>query len=135
MTYRLAVATHDGVHIDRHFGHSEAFVIYAVGADGRICCEGRREVMPPCGHGVHETAALEAVAARLADCRYVLAEAVGRGAQQALARHHVGVLEIGAGEAVIETAIGEIIDYDRRRSRVRTQRAAQLAGWPRAGEE
>ena len=38
MAYRLAVATHDGVHIDRHFGHSEAFVIYAVGADGRIRC-------------------------------------------------------------------------------------------------
>ena len=35
MSYRIALASSDGVHIDRHFGASDGFLIVEAAEDGR----------------------------------------------------------------------------------------------------
>ena len=110
MPYRIALASSDGLHIDRHFGASDGFLIVEVTQDGTFLEVERRQVQAPCQHGYHDDGAmLEAVQA-LNDCRYVVAEAIGPGAQKALERQDILPLEIDG--QTVDTAVPKIHDYE-----------------------
>lgn len=110
MSYRIALASSDGVHIDRHFGASDGFLIVEAAEDGTFWEVERRQVKAPCQHGYHDNGAmLEAVQA-LSDCRYVVAEAIGPGAQKALERQ--GILPLEIDGQTVETAVPKIHDYE-----------------------
>ena len=110
MSYRIALASSDGVHIDRHFGASDGFLIVEVARDGTFLEVEQRQVKAPCQHGYHDNGAmLEAVQA-LSDCRYVVAEAIGPGAQKALERQDILPLEIDG--QTVDTAVPKIHDYE-----------------------
>jgi nitrogen fixation protein NifX len=111
MSFLVAVASSDGEQIDRHFGHSDVFYIVSVGDDGTYAAKGKREVASPCRHGSHDENVLQETAEALADCRYVLAEAIGRGAEAHLKVRGITPLE---ADGEIQSAVEQVIIYDRR---------------------
>ena len=116
MSYQIALASSDGTHIDRHFGHSEIFYIAAVAENGSYELIGQRAVDSPCNHGSHDEGAMQAAVTALADCRYVLAEAIGRGAAAQLQVRGITPLET---EGLIDDAVPQVIAYDRRSHGIR----------------
>ena len=117
MAFLIAAASSDGNAIDRHFGHSDCFSILAVADDGSYVLKERRSLTSPCQHGSHEEKAMVAAVEALSDCRYVLAEAVGRGAEAQLTIHGITPLEINA---LVTEAVEQVIIYDRRTHRGET---------------
>ena len=114
---RIAAASSDGVTIDRHFGHADVFSIWETVADGASFTEiERRQVSPPCQHGHHEADAMQAVVAPLGDCRYVLAEAIGRVAAAHLAASGITPLETEDTMTIAE-AVQDVIAYERRQAK------------------
>ncbi|MCI6284642.1 NifB/NifX family molybdenum-iron cluster-binding protein [Selenomonas sp.] len=114
---RIAAASSDGVTIDRHFGHADVFSIWETVADGASFTEiERRQVSPPCQHGHHEADAMQAVVAALGDCRYVLAEAIGRVAAAHLAASGITPLETEDTMTIAE-AVQDVIAYERRQAK------------------
>ena len=110
MAYRIAAASSDGIHIDRHFGAADGFVIVEVADDGIFAEVERRQAKSPCQHGYHDEGAMLAAVQALSDCRYVVAEAIGPGAQKALERQDILPLEI-EGETVA-AALPKIHTYE-----------------------
>ncbi len=110
MAYRIAAASSDGQHIDRHFGAADGFVIVEVAADGTFDAVERRTVKSPCQHGFHDEEALLTAVQALADCRYVVAEAIGPGAQRALERQDILPLEII--DQTVAGAVPQIHKYE-----------------------
>ncbi|MBP5987820.1 MAG: dinitrogenase iron-molybdenum cofactor biosynthesis protein [Azonexus sp.] len=76
--YRVAVATKNGQQIDLHFGHAEAFAIYAV-RDGAASFLENREVEHYCQGGHGDDDKREAILRALADCRALFVARVGGG--------------------------------------------------------
>ena len=110
MSYRIALASSDGLHIDRHFGASDGFVIVEVADSGSFLEIERRPVKSPCQHGHHDEGAMLAAVQSLNDCRYVVAEAIGPGAQKALERQDILPLEIDG--QTVDSAVPKIHDYE-----------------------
>ena len=109
MAYRIAFATSDGEHIDRHFGAAEGFLILEVQQDGSYLELAKRAGHPPCRHGFHDEGVMQEAVKNLRDCLYVAAEAIGPGAQKALERE--GVLPLEVQEITIEEAVRQIHKY------------------------
>ena len=108
MSYRIALASSDGLHIDRHFGASDGFLIVEVTQDGTFLEVERRQVKAPCQHGYHDNGAmLEAVQA-LSDCRYVVAEAIGAIAVVTTATDVNGRFSVDAWAAARDMAISDM---------------------------
>lgn len=114
MSYQIAAASSDGIYIDRHFGHADVFSIIEAEDDGRHWqLRSRRLVTSPCQHGSHDPSAMQATVAALADCRYVLAEAIGQGAAaQLLAR---GITPLETEDTVpVQEAVLHVLTYEKR---------------------
>jgi predicted Fe-Mo cluster-binding NifX family protein len=79
MEIRIAVASSDGVAIDRHFGRAKQFRIYRLADAGFEFVEDRA-VTPPCSGQQHSDANLADAAAVIADCQGVVALQIGPGA-------------------------------------------------------
>lgn len=79
----VAVATKGGIQIDQHFGHADAFTVFAVGADGvrRVAV---REVEHYCQGGYGNEDKREVILRALADCRALFVARVGDGPRQRL---------------------------------------------------
>ena len=115
MSYRIALASSDGLHIDRHFGHSDGFVIVAVEPSGNFVEQERRQAKAPCQHGFHDAGAMQAAVRALRDCRYVVAEAIGPGAQKALEQQDILPLEIEG--ATVAQVVQKIYVYEKNKQR------------------
>lgn len=120
MTIQVAVASVDGLAVNQHFGRAERFLIYRIGEDGRTELAEDRPVRRACGNGDHETEALAAAAAALADCRFALVARIGPAAEKALAKRGVLAFET-AGP--VERALGKLAAH-LSRSRSRTAPAS-----------
>ena len=119
MSYRVGLASSDGVQIDRHFGASEGFVILEVEPNGSYHEIERRAGKPPCRHGSHDEGAMQEAVERLSDCRYVVAEAIGPGAQKALER--VGALPLEVQDISIAEAVPQIHKYEVNKQRAQVR--------------
>ncbi|MCD8355334.1 MAG: hypothetical protein LUE11_01990 [Clostridia bacterium] len=122
MAFRIAAASTDGIHIDRHFGKAEQFVILEVQNDGSFTEIDRRKNPNPsdgvgggcgsgggCGcHGIKENVKF------LADCTYVLAQEIGHRSTKLLLREDISALEVSLP---IAEAIPKITAYENRRTR------------------
>ncbi|WP_196590445.1 NifB/NifX family molybdenum-iron cluster-binding protein [Pectinatus frisingensis] len=111
MSYKIATASSNGQQVDRHFGHAGTFYITEVLDDGTYFFLEKRIVESPCRHGKHDSRIMQKVIEKIADCKYVLCEAVGSGAAAILAQKHITPLET---DNMINKAIGCIILYDKR---------------------
>ncbi|MDR2394474.1 MAG: dinitrogenase iron-molybdenum cofactor biosynthesis protein [Treponema sp.] len=108
MSWRIAVASIDGVLITEHFGRSRWFYIIDVQRDGTGVVVERRSVPPLCEGGDHTGAGMEARITALKDCIAVLVAKIGSTAQQRLALAGISVFE---EPAQIETAVKQVAAY------------------------
>lgn len=108
--YRVAVASSDGVLVNRHYGKADRFFIYAVDDDeGYDICE-EREVPPVCMDGSHVKPVMDESVRRFSDCRYVVASRIGAGAAQALTAAGIVGMELPGS---VEDAIVRVWKYNR----------------------
>lgn len=83
-TLRVAVASKGHGQIDQHFGHADAFAIYAVAASGVRFVEQRR-VEHYCQGGYGDEDKWEPILRALADCAACFVARIGDGPRQRLA--------------------------------------------------
>jgi len=130
MSYKIAVASTDGIYVDAHFGSASSFLIYEVNPDGSYEKRGERiitgrniglncdsiipikETENSCGscggHNGHSDTKIEANISIIADCRCLLCYKIGAGAERQLERKAITVFQV---DYKIEDALKKIIDY------------------------
>ena len=111
-TYRVAIASSDGVNVDTHFGHAFSFIIADVDEEtGEVIEIEERDVSPACeGHscGGHQGRNIAEIADILSDVKFVLIARIGPPAVAELAARGIDTFE-GAG--TIEQKIKELIGF------------------------
>lgn len=131
MAYRIAIASADGIHVDTHFGNSDSFTIVEVDDDGsyifnekRLVNEGVVEKSGEtqkacidqqnckksgggCGGG-HSDSTIESRVSLISDCRCLLCDRIGPGAERQLEKKAITTFQISIK---IEDALQKIIDY------------------------
>lgn len=109
MKYKIAVGTRDGKVVNEHFGSCVRFTILEADSitQGFENLE-IRDVNPPCKSGEHSDNGLDIIAEILSDCRVVLVSRIGPGAEAALTRKGIDVLEYSGW---IDEAVNKIIQY------------------------
>ena len=80
---KIAVASSDGKVVNQHFGHAKEFYIFEKGIKDFKYIE-LRTCKAFCNSGEHDDKDLEDAIRVIEDCKYVLVNQVGLGAQQAL---------------------------------------------------
>lgn len=107
--YRVAVATSDGLVVNRHFGKAECFLIIDVDTENQMHPIETRDVAPICQGGNHDDNRLEETAKLLEDCKYVLVSRIGQGAAYTLERFGIVPMEL---PGMINIALDEVAEYD-----------------------
>jgi len=131
-SFRVAVASSDGINIDNHFGSAEKFYIFEVNQDEtweqieireninlkdkspedtgceKHSCEGS------CGGGQRGCKGAVENVKFLSDCSYLFATKVGHKSSKVLLREDIGVLEVSMP---IKDAFPKLIAYEKRRSK------------------
>lgn len=111
MSYRIAVASSDGVNVDLHFGEAEELCIYQVDGPCDYRLIERRKVNTPdaqeasCG-GCGGPGAARADLIR--DCRCIVAARIGTGARKILSGRGIGVFDV---VMPLGTAVDRISGY------------------------
>ena len=116
-TFKVAVATSDGINVDSHFGHVNEFTIYEVDAitgDGEPV-EFRKIEQNACKNATCGGEAFEHIAERLSDVEYVLAAKIGPHAVQSLSRRNIVALDVCVP---IEEALHKVRDFRDRKKKI-----------------
>lgn len=101
---RVAVASRDGVHINRHFGAAAEFLVYDVTAAGPALL-GRRDID---SHALpSDETERDTVCRMLGDCKALLVEKVGATPQEMLAAAGIEATNLYAGKP-IEASLIEV---------------------------
>ena len=88
-----ALASSDGIVVNRHFGRAEKFYIYDIGNELPEFLE-VREVSPVCESGNHDEGKLEKNMQLIADCRYLIVTRIGDAAYAQAERFGIEAYEI-----------------------------------------
>lgn len=107
-TYKIAVASSDGLVVNSHFGRANTFYIYQVGEDGESVLIEERNLIPVCEGGNHDDARLNENLDRLSDCDFILVSKIGDGAANAASQKGIESYEI---PGVIEESIEQLLKY------------------------
>ena len=114
MSWRVGIASIDGVLINEHFGRSKWFYIIDVEAAGAGAVFERRSVTPLSQAGDHSKHGMAASVEARSDCAAVLAAKIGPGARRALEERGIAVFE---EPAAIEEAVRKLAAYYARTNR------------------
>jgi len=121
MSFRIAVASSNGLDIDQHFGSAEKFYIYEVRTDGsysllrinsppeRLPCNGTEKKCCGCQGGT-----ITADYSFLDGSNYVFAVKVGRNAERSLALENISAFSV---ETTVSEAVKKIAVYENRLNR------------------
>lgn len=107
--YKIAVASSDGIVVNRHFGRADTFYIYKIDEAGRHLLLETRNVTPVCSGGNHDNYALRNNINELADCKYILVSRIGTGAANMVEKSGIIPMEL---PGMIEESIGRLITYE-----------------------
>lgn len=109
-SYKIAVATSDGTHVDQHFGRCRRFTIITVQQEsGQWQVEEVRDVPPSSEPSPgHDPAYLALVAELLGDCSYLMTSKIGPRPSGVLQRYGISVLQISMP---IEPAVDKLNEY------------------------
>jgi lactoylglutathione lyase len=103
---RVAVATRENQRVDLHFGHCEAFTVYALDATGPHLLDTRIVAE----HALHEEEdPRETIYRMIADCKVLLVAKVGAAPLEALAARGIEATNMYAGRDV-DAALRELFD-------------------------
>ena len=112
-TYKIAVASSDGIVVNQHFGHADSFYIYQVtGDDARFTGEVRK-VEPVCHMGNHDDGKLSSNMKQLSDCKYLLVQKIGAEAASIAESLGISPYEI---PDIIDKAINKLLSYEKVKS-------------------
>lgn len=125
MSYKIAVASSDGVHIDESFGAADVFHIYQAEGTRFSLLEDRAVPSEPspdsgscgCGSGSGNCSGGSEKIAALADVRAVVAAKVGFRAQKELEKRAISIFDLSAEITPVLTKITAYYDrIDRHKS-------------------
>jgi predicted Fe-Mo cluster-binding NifX family protein len=117
MSYKIAVASSDGVNIDLHFGRADQFHIVEVEDDGSFrFAEVRRNGVPVPDEPDEERGGCGGGGCKLdtgliADCAYVFALRIGAHAYRSLAAQGITAFDLDDN---IKSSVQRLIDYNKR---------------------
>ena len=104
----IAVASDDGINVNKHFGKAEKFYIYE-SIDDEVNFIEERNVSPGCGGcGNHNDSKIEANLEVIKDCSYLIVERIGDRSFQAAEGFGIEPYEIPGN---IEEGIDKLIKY------------------------
>lgn len=107
-SYKIGVASLDGMYVNCHFGRANKFYIYEVGDGDEIDFVELRHVVPVCAGGNHDTNLLETNVKRFLDCKYLIVARVGDGAMSIANNWGIEIHEIPGD---IYDSIEQLIKY------------------------
>lgn len=123
MAYNIAVASTDGININKHFGDSDSFFIIKINDDETYENLGERVVIEDQGDtnstscqgslgesycGGHSDSAIQKKIKAISDCRCLLCSKCGLGSERQLEKNNISVFEI---DLKIEEALKKILKY------------------------
>lgn len=108
-SYKIAVASSDGIVVNQHFGHAEQFLIYGVTGDGSFSFIETRTVEPVCNCGNHDDRHLTGNLLKIRDCKYLLVSKIGTGASAQAERLGITPMEL---PDMIEESIRKVISFE-----------------------
>lgn len=91
-TYRIAVASNDGYMIDKHFGKTNAFLIFDIDCNGWKFSE-KRTVTPLCNNCGDEDEGYSSILNTLSDCTAVIAARIGMKTRRSFEMNSITVFE------------------------------------------
>lgn len=106
-TEKIAVASSDGIVVNRHFGHATQFYIYEIMEEEKRLLE-IRKVQSVCQGGNHDDRKLVETINKIADCNYLLVSRIGYGAATVAEQKGVIPYEI---PGLIEESIQQLLNY------------------------
>lgn len=107
--YKAAVASSDGIVINRHFGRADIFYIYEVTETGKHRLLETRTVTPVCNGGNHSDKELRENIGKFKDCKYILVSRIGTEAANIVEQSGMIPMEL---PGMIEESIGKLITYE-----------------------
>lgn len=108
-SYKIAVASSDGIVVNQHFGHAEKFLIYEVKGNGNFDFIEIRTTEPVCHYGNHEDGKLIENLQKIQDCKYLLVSKIGTGAS--ILAQQLGVTPMELPD-MIEKSIRKVISFE-----------------------
>ncbi len=109
-TYKIAVASSDGIVVNQHFGHSRSFYIYDVSGDTAAFTGEIRMLVPVCQTGNHDDDRLTENLRALSDCKYLLVQKIGTEAAARAESLGISPYEI---PDIIGDAINKLVSYEK----------------------
>ena len=110
MKVKIAIASSDGIVVNRHFGKAEKFYIAEADTeDYSYSIIEERDVTPVCKVEGHDDDALAAAVKNLSDCRYVIVSRIGFRAKDACEAGGLSVYEI---PVTFDRAIEKTLRYE-----------------------
>lgn len=107
-SYRIAVASSDGIVVNSHFGRADKFYIYQTGKNEELSFIEERKVIPVCEGGNHDEGRLNDNLNRLKDCDFILVSKIGDGAAYAANQKGIESYEI---PGVIQESVRQLLKY------------------------
>ncbi len=104
---KVAVASGDGIVVNKHFGHANQFLIYEI-RDENISYVETRSVNPVCNRKDHDDEKLENNMDAIKDCSYLLVSRIGYGASVIAEKKGIEPYEI---PGIITESIKKLIKY------------------------
>lgn len=107
-TYKVAVASSDGIVVNQHFGRADSFYIYEVAEADEYRLLETRAVMPVCNRRDHDDDQLINNVDKLQDCKYILVSRIGSGAANIVEQFGIIPMEL---PGIIGESIEKLIKY------------------------
>ena len=125
MTYKIAIASTDRIHIDRTFREADSFIIYEVNSDGKYefleerrfgygsengvsCDKGRDRCKSGCGSGNECNDSHFTKVSLISDCRCLICSHIGMKVHKHLERQAIAAFEVDSGT---EDVLDRITEY------------------------
>lgn len=108
-SYKIAVASSDGVVVNQHFGHADKFLIFEVEDDSSFSFIETRAVKPVCNYGNHDDKHLTENLQRIKDCKYILVSKIGISASMHAEQLGITPMEL---PDMIEDSVRKVISFE-----------------------
>jgi len=108
-TYKIAVASTDGIVVNQHFGRADKFLIIEADDGGNYKFIEIRTVEPICSSREHDDKKLLETLKRIQDCRYLLVSKIGMVASAKAEQIGITPMEI---PDMIENSIRKVISFE-----------------------
>lgn len=108
-SYKIAVASSDGIVVNQHFGRADTFYIYKITDGVPEKTNEVRKVQPVCHGGDHDDEQLTENIRQFQDCKYILVSRIGmRAASQA---EQLGIIPMEL-PGIIEESIKKLVSFE-----------------------